>query len=96
MMFRKGRGHTQCEITDSLGLIRTNGDPMSMKNLKIYGIGLGYSVKTSNTFVKAEKTLNSRADGIKLYHTVVAEVLLKQISSTRRMKAAKHAIKPLK
>lgn len=50
---------------------------MSMKTLKIYGVGLGYSVKTSNAFVSAEKSLNTRADGVKLYHTVVAEVLLK-------------------
>ena len=95
MLFRKGLGHSQFEVSDTLGLIRTNGDPMSMKTLKLYGVGLGYSVKTSNAFVSAEKSLNTRADGVKLYHTVVAEVLLKLIS-LRRMKVAMQSIKPIK
>lgn len=52
-------------------LIWTNGSKVNF-----YGFGLGFSIKTSNPFVKAEKSLMSKADGVKLYHTILSEILI--------------------
>ena len=96
MKFRRGNGFNQFEVTDNLELRLLNGDPTDSKPLNIFGIGLGYSVKTSNAFVGAEKTLNTRADGVKLYHTVVAEVLLSNLSARRKPKnPLKRACSPI-
>lgn len=56
-------------------MIWTNGPQQ-----KFYGIGLGFSIKTSNPFVKAEKNLMAKADGIKLYHTVLSEILTSHLT----------------
>ena len=76
MEFKRGRGETQFDLTDLAELIWTNGDPP-----KFYGFGLGFSIKTSNPFVKAEKSLSAKADGIKLYHTVLSELLLTHLTN---------------
>lgn len=56
-------GFNQFEVDDDLRLVVKN----STKTYNLFGIGLGYSIKTSNKHVKAEKNLNSRADGVRLY-----------------------------
>lgn len=72
--FRKA-GNSQFEVDDNLKLIIKN----SSQDYNIFGIGLGYSIKTSNKMVKAEKNLNSRADGIRIYCSIVPFILHKMI-----------------
>ena len=64
-------GQNQFEVDDDLRLVVKN----SIKTYNLFGIGLGYSIKTTNKHVKAEKNLNSRADGVRLYATIVPFVL---------------------
>lgn len=68
-------GQNQFEVDDDLRLIPKSG----IKSYNLFGIGLGYSIKTSNKHVKAEKNLNSRADGVRLYCSIVPNVLYHNI-----------------
>jgi hypothetical protein len=68
-------GSYQYEVDDELRLIPKN----SNKTYNIFGIGLGYSIKTTNKHVNAEKILNSRADGVRLYITIVPFILFKHL-----------------
>ena len=72
----KKTGIKQYEVDDNLKIINKG----SSKNLNVFGIGLGYSIKTSNKHIKAEKNLNSRADGVRLYGTIVPYILFPYIS----------------
>lgn len=72
-------GQNQYEVDDDLRLVVKNG----IKSYNLFGIGLGYSIKTSNKHVKAEKNLNSRADGVRLYATIVPFVLYPSICSKK-------------
>lgn len=72
-------GNNQLEVDDNLRLVNKG----TLNNLSLYGIGLGYSIKTSNKHVKAEKTLNSRADGVRIYCSIVPFVLHKNICAKK-------------
>ena len=68
-------GQNQFEVDDNLRLVIKNTN----KEYNLFGIGLGYSLKTSNNHVKAEKCLNSRADGVRIYCSIIPFVLFKSL-----------------
>ena len=75
----KRMGNYQYEVDNDLRLIPKNSE----KLFNIFGIGLGYSIKTTNKHINAEKKLNSRADGVRLYMHVVPYVLLNNLTNKK-------------
>lgn len=76
----KRTGNYQYEVDNDLRLIPKSLD----KFYNIFGIGLGYSIKTSNKHINAEKNLNSRADGVRLYMHVVPYVLFQSLTHHKK------------
>ena len=74
-------GTNQFEVDDDLRLVVKN----SSNVYNLFGIGLGYSIKTTNKHIKAEKDLNSRADGVRLYVSIVPTVLFSGICPKRTL-----------
>lgn len=72
-------GQNQFEVDDDLRLVVKN----ATKPLNLFGIGLGYSIKTTNKHIKAEKNLNSRADGVRLYVSIVPYILSSSLAPKR-------------
>jgi len=79
----------KCQIDDDLRLVVNK----SSRKYNLFGIGLGYSINTSNKHIKGQKNPNTRADGISLYISTIPSVLFTNIRPKKaKMKHSKDSL----